>query len=115
MLNIVTKRPPCFKPRKYYLNPAPKTHYLFCAEMKPTDLRGILRYIPQFREKTFVLAVDGAIVTDENFATLLLDVAELRSLDIPVVVVHGASAQLKALPGKDSVKASNAHGNGINV
>ena len=28
--------------------------------MKPTDLRGILRYVPQFREKTFVVAVDGA-------------------------------------------------------
>ena len=48
--------------------------------MKPTDLRGILQYIPQFREKTFVLAIDGAIVTDENFATLLLDVAVLRSV-----------------------------------
>jgi amino-acid N-acetyltransferase len=30
--------------------------------MKPTDLRGILQYIPQFREKTFILAVDGAMV-----------------------------------------------------
>jgi hypothetical protein len=39
--------------------------------MKPTDLRGILQYIPQFREKTFILAVDGAIVTDENFANFL--------------------------------------------
>ena len=29
--------------------------------MKPTDLRGILQYIPQFREKTFVLAMDGAL------------------------------------------------------
>jgi len=28
--------------------------------MKPTDLRGILQYIPQFREKTFVLGGDGA-------------------------------------------------------
>ena len=65
--------------------------------MKPTDLRGILQYIPQFREKTFVLAVDGAIVTDENFATLLLDVAVLRSLNIRVVLVHGASAQIHAL------------------
>ena len=36
--------------------------------MKLTDLRGILQYIPQFREKTFILSVDGAIVTDENFA-----------------------------------------------
>jgi hypothetical protein len=50
-------------------------------KVKPTDLRGILQYIPQFREKTFILAIDGAIVTDENFATLLLDVAVLRSLN----------------------------------
>ena len=65
--------------------------------MKLTDLRGILQYIPQFREKTFILAIDGAIVTDENFATLLLDVAVLRSLNIRVVLVHGASAQIKSL------------------
>jgi amino-acid N-acetyltransferase len=45
--------------------------------VKLTDLRGILQYIPQFREKTFILAIDGAIVTDENFVTLLLDVALL--------------------------------------
>jgi sulfur carrier protein ThiS len=39
--------------------------------MKPTDLRGILQYIPQFRDKTFVLVVDGTIVPDENFANFL--------------------------------------------
>jgi amino-acid N-acetyltransferase len=33
--------------------------------VKLTDLRGILQYIPQFREKTFIIAVDGVIVTDE--------------------------------------------------
>ena len=81
--------------------------------MKPTDLRGILQYIPQFREKTFVLAVDGAIVTDENFATLLLDVAVLRSLNIRVVLVHGASAQIKALAEKQGITASNLDGTGI--
>jgi amino-acid N-acetyltransferase len=81
--------------------------------MKPTDLRGILQYIPQFREKTFVLALDGAIVTDENFAVLLLDVAVLRSLNIRVVLVHGASAQIRALAEKLGVPVSNADGTGI--
>ena len=81
--------------------------------MKLTDLRGILQYIPQFREKTFVLAVDGAIVTDENFATLLLDVAVLRSLSIRVVLVHGASAQIKSLAEEQNVKASDLAGAGI--
>ena len=61
--------------------------------MKPTDLRGILQYIPSYRERTFILAVDGAIVTDENFANILLDVAVLRSLNIRVVLVHGAAAR----------------------
>jgi amino-acid N-acetyltransferase len=81
--------------------------------MKPTDLRGILQYIPQFRERTFVLALDGAIVTDENFATLLLDVAVLRSLNIRVVLVHGASAQIKALAEEQKISASNLDGAGI--
>ena len=81
--------------------------------MKPTDLRGILQYIPQFREKTFLLAIDGAIVTDENFATLLLDVAVLRSLNIRVVLVHGASAQIKALADEQKAPASNLDGSGV--
>ena len=81
--------------------------------MKLTDLRGILQYIPQFRDKTFILAVDGAIVTDDNFATLLLDVAVLRSLSIRVVLVHGASAQIKALAGEQNVQPSNLDGSGI--
>jgi len=81
--------------------------------MKPTDLRGILQYIPQFREKTFILAVDGAIVTDENFATLLLDVAVLRSLNIRVVLVHGASAQIRVLAQEQKVTPSDFDGSGI--
>jgi amino-acid N-acetyltransferase len=81
--------------------------------VKPTDLRGILQYIPQFRDRTFILAVDGAIVTDENFATLLLDVAVLRSLNIRVVLVHGASAQIKALAEEQKTVPSDLEGSGI--
>jgi amino-acid N-acetyltransferase len=81
--------------------------------VKPNDLRGILQYIPQFRDKTFILAIDGAIVTDENFATLLLDVAVLRSLNIRVVLVHGASAQIKALGEEQHIPPSNLDGSGI--
>ena len=81
--------------------------------MKPTDLRGILQYIPRFREKTFIISVDGAIITDENFANILLDVAVLRSLNIRVVLVHGAAAQVKALAEEQHVKASDFDGSGI--
>jgi amino-acid N-acetyltransferase len=81
--------------------------------VKLTDLRGILQYIPQFREKAFILSVDGAIVTSENFANILLDVAVLRSLNIRVVLVHGASAQIKALAEERNFKPSNLDGAGI--
>jgi amino-acid N-acetyltransferase len=81
--------------------------------VKLTDLRGILQYIPQFREKTFIIGVDGAIVMDENFANILLDVAVLRSLNIRVVLVHGASAQIKTLAEEQKVKPSNLDGAGI--
>ncbi len=81
--------------------------------MKPTDLRGILQYIPQFRERTFIISVDGAIVTDENFANILLDVAVLRSLNIRVVLVHGASAQIKALAAEQGVTPSDLGGAGV--
>ena len=81
--------------------------------MKLTDLRGILQYIPQFREKTFILSIDGVIVTDENFATLLLDVAVLRSLNIRVVLVHGASAQIRSLAEEKNITPSNLDGTGI--
>ncbi|MBU6401971.1 MAG: amino-acid N-acetyltransferase [Verrucomicrobia bacterium] len=81
--------------------------------MKPTDLRGILQYIPQFRERVFVISIDGAIVTDENFANILLDVAVLRSLSIRVVLVHGAAAQIHALATQQHVTPSNLDGSGI--
>jgi amino-acid N-acetyltransferase len=81
--------------------------------MKPTDLRGILQYIPRFREKVFILAIDGAIVTDENFANLLLDIAVLRSLNIRVVIVHGASAQIKSLGEGQGFKPTDLFGTGI--
>ena len=40
----------------------------------------MLQYVPPFREKTFVVAVDGAAVADENFVNILMDVAVLWSL-----------------------------------
>lgn len=81
--------------------------------MKPTDLRGILQYVPRFRDKVFVLSLDGAIVSEENFATILTDVAVLRSLNVRVVLVHGAGAQIKALAEQQGVAASNIDGSGV--
>jgi amino-acid N-acetyltransferase len=81
--------------------------------VKLTDLRSILQYIPRFREKIFVISIDGAIVTSENFANILLDVAVLRSLSIRVVLVHGAAAQIETLAGEQNIQASNLDGSGV--
>jgi amino-acid N-acetyltransferase len=81
--------------------------------VKPTDLREILQYIPRFREKVFVISIDGGIVTSENFANILLDVAVLRSLNIRVALAHGAGAQISALASEQKIEASNLDGAGI--
>jgi amino-acid N-acetyltransferase len=81
--------------------------------MRPTDLRGILRYVPQFRDRTFVIAVDGAIVDDDNFGNILMDVAVLRSLNIRIVLVHGASAQIQALAQEKVAEPSDLEGSGV--
>ena len=68
--------------------------------MKAADLRGILTYIPSFRDKLFVLSVDSAVLEDERAASLFLDISVLRSLNIRVVLVHGASARIKKISGE---------------
>lgn len=78
--------------------------------IKPTDLRGILKYVPMFRDHVFVLALDGSLVAHENFQNVLLDIAVLRSLNIKVVLVHGIGQQLKALAEQTQTAISDPHG-----
>lgn len=78
-----------------------------------TDLREILRYVPRFRDKIFVISLDGAVVADDNFANLLLDIALLRSLSIGVALVHGASLQIRQLAEQTGTTVSNTDGTGI--
>src|SRR3954447_20153760 len=81
--------------------------------MKVSELRGILQYVPRFREKIFVVAVDGEIIASPNFPNILLDIAVLRSLSIKVILVHGAGLQIEQLSGERSVPISNADGTGV--
>src|SRR5262245_27029058 len=78
-----------------------------------TDLREILRYVPQYRDRTFVIAVDGALVEEENFRNLLLDIALLRSLRIGVALVHGAGQQIGRLAAQTGQIPSNLDGSGV--
>jgi amino-acid N-acetyltransferase len=81
--------------------------------MKVSDLRGILQYVPRFREKTFVVALDGEVARSQNLGNLLLDLAVLRSLSIRVILVHGCGAQLLQLSQERQIPITNADGTGI--
>jgi amino-acid N-acetyltransferase len=81
--------------------------------IKPTDLRGILQYVPRFRGQIFVIAIDGAIVADENFSNLLVDIAVLRSLAIKVVLVHGIGLQIQELSTTRNIPITNTDGTGV--
>jgi amino-acid N-acetyltransferase len=83
------------------------------ANIKPTDLRGILKYVPRFQGQIFVIALDGAIVADDNFGNLLIDIAVLRSLGIKLVLVHGIGRQIEELSVARQIPISDVHGTGV--
>jgi amino-acid N-acetyltransferase len=78
-----------------------------------TYFREILRYVPRFRDRVFVIAIDGAVVEDDNFPNLLLDIALLRSLSIRVVLVHGAAHQVRRYADLVKMTPSDLDGTGI--
>src|SRR3954465_9793468 len=89
--------------------PAPRTY----AMLRLTDLREILRYVPRFRDRVFVIALDGAVVESENYRNLLLDIALLRSLRINVALVHGAAHQVQRLASLTGQSPSDLEGTGV--
>src|ERR1700732_3126994 len=81
--------------------------------LRLADLREMLRYVPHYRDRIFVIAIDGAIVECDNFRNLLLDIALLRSLRIGVALVHGAGHQIRRLADTARLTPSNLDGTGI--
>lgn len=78
--------------------------------LKPSDLRGILEYVPIFRGQIFVVAIDGSVVDDDNFGNVITDLAVMKSLHIRVVLVHGIGRQLKTLSEERGIPISDAYG-----
>lgn len=77
------------------------------------DLRAILRYVPLFRGQRFVIAVDGAVFDSGGVARLLLDLAVLQSLNIQIILVHGAGFQVRRLAEARGITLSSSEGTGI--
>ena len=81
--------------------------------MKYDDIRGILRYVPQFRGQTFIVLIDSGIIEHENMANVMLDLAVLHSLSIKLVVVFGARHQITDLAQRRGAVLSNADATGL--
>ena len=94
-------------------NPPPSAPAANATEIKPTDLRGILKYVPRFQGQIFIIAIDGAIIADENISNLFVDIAVLRSLGIKLVLVHGIGQQLVELAALRNTAISDAYGTGV--
>lgn len=64
------------------------------AESFVTCFRQAAPYINAHRGRTMVIAFGGEAVQDDDFATLIHDIALLHSLGLRVVLVHGARPQI---------------------
>jgi len=81
-------------------------------QLTPADLRGILKYVPQWRNHTFVIALDGAVVEEDTLGNLMLELAVLRNLGIRLVVVYGIGCQILKLSQNRHLKPDEARGYG---
>jgi amino-acid N-acetyltransferase len=81
--------------------------------MKYDDIRGILRYVPQFRGQTFVVLIDSALIDHENLGNVLLDLAVLHSLSIRVVVAFGARQQILNLATRRGIPLTSPDATGV--
>lgn len=77
------------------------------------DLRTILKYVPQFRGKTFVVVADGGVLASATFGNLLLDLAVLRSLGIRVVFCFDAAPQVESLAAERNFVLSSQGEKGV--
>lgn len=81
--------------------------------MKATELRGVLRYVKDFKDKVVVLSLDGGVVNHSNFSNLMVDIAVMRSLNIKVAIAHGAAGEMESIASQENVQLSDLFGNGV--
>ncbi len=70
-------------------------------------------YINAFRGKTFVIAFDGQVLSDQKFSKIFQDISLLNSLGIKLVLIHGIRPQIeKRLRAR---KARSQYFNGVRI
>ena len=80
--------------------------------IRPIDLRDILEYVPRFRNHIFILSIDGSVISDPNFKSVLTDIAVLHSLNIKLVICHGIAYQIRELAYIRSLEYTDDRGEG---
>lgn len=67
-------------------------------------------YINAFRGRTFVVAFGGEVIAEEQFASLVHDIALLNSLGVRLVLVHGARPQIEQRLNERGVEMQYVNG-----
>ena len=80
--------------------------------IKPTDLRGILKYVPRFQGQIFVIALDGPVIADDNLGNLLVDIAVLRSLGVRQIASEAPTPAHRAYLERVGFKPDSGAGSG---
>ncbi|MDR2709939.1 MAG: amino-acid N-acetyltransferase [Burkholderiales bacterium] len=73
-------------------------------------IRAAAPYIYAFRENTFVIALGGEVVADEDFLSIVHDLNLLHSLGIRLIVVHGMRPQIDAILAQQNIEARFSEG-----
>ena len=72
----------------------------FRIQIKMADTKELieaLHYIKSFRGQRFIVKIGGEILSDERILeTIALDLVLLNSVDIHIVIIHGAGVQISA-------------------
>ena len=55
-----------------------------------TDLRGLLRYVPQFRGKLFIVDLEWSQLTESAQAEIVMDLSALQSIGVKLLIVSSA-------------------------
>ncbi len=73
------------------------------------DFRQAAPYIESHSDKTFVLALPGEALADDNLANIVHDLALLNSLDVRLVIVFGCRPQVEQRLGERGLEAPVMH------
>ena len=52
------------------------------------------KFINQFNNKTFVIAIGGEVINDKQFKSIAYDINLLHSMNINIILVHGIRPQI---------------------